>query len=392
MRIGISAIHVNAGNSGSHEPYLTNLVSSISLLDIDFEIMVFCTRETSKLFKLDDSRKIVFRLYPSSIKFPVLRILFEQFVLPFEVWRLDIHAMHYAGTASSIFARKCDVVTIHHDPVTQQKSMSFLHILYYKIVMYFNRRLGIIVSPTEAYSKLLIEHFNYEPAKLRSLHHGVDQTFRSVSIDEKVAAQIKWSISDNSIISITNSKSHKNLGTLVAAFDKYVKRYDPTLQLVLVGAIDKKILQELINKRATDPKTVRANIVLIPFIPHKQLPPIYSLAKALIFISTIETFGLPIVEAMACGLPVIASDIPVHIEVLGNNTKLVVPANNPELIATKLNYLLANTASQLENRNSSLLRSADFSWEKTAMGMLRIYKEAVQIGNHNRDWHVKSKL
>lgn len=377
MKIGISAIHVVPGKSGSHQPYLVNLVRGLSELKTFHQVTIFATEANKGLFFVGNQR-FRYVICPAILQKRLLRILFEQFILPIEAKKLKLDVLHYAGTGSSFLVRKQDVVTIHHDSITQRKSMSFLHNCYYDLVLRFNRRAGMIIAPTKAYAEQLIQHFEYGWEQMRPVYHGVSQAFPQVSKKELAETRCRWGIEKDFILTITNTRPHKNIPALIRAFDILLGNWPQKLQLVMVGYVDEEILEHIVSDEALSPKRVRANIKIIPFIPHDMLPPLYSLAKVFVFLSKVETFGMPLVEAMACGLPVVASDIPVHKEVLGN-AGLMVPCDNAAAIAEAIRMVLTDQNLRHELIQSSLSRAQLFSWANTASSTLRVYEEAAQI-------------
>ena len=177
---------------------------------------------------------------------------------------------------------------------------------------------------------------------------------------------------------MTNTLPHKNLPNLVKAFDILLPRLAQHTHLVLVGRLDLDILEQIVGE-SPNAGQLREHIKTIPFIPNDALPPIYGLAKAFVFVSRVETFGMPLVEAMACGLPVVASDIPVHREVLGDNIELLAPYDDPRQIAEKMYAVLTSPEVYAEAQRRSLKRSEEFSWERTAAETLRVYEDAYAL-------------
>ena len=146
----------------------------------------------------------------------------------------------------------------------------------------------------------------------------------------------------------------------------------------MVGYMEEAVLMKIISKISDDPKDLRSLINVIPFLPHEQLPPIYSAATVFVLFSKIETFGMPLVEAMACGLPVLASDIPIHREIVQNAGSFVSP-ETPDLLAEELHKILTDKEYRSLLAQSALSRSQQFSWEKTAQQTLQVYEEFLEF-------------
>ncbi len=131
----------------------------------------------------------------------------------------------------------------------------------------------------------------------------------------------------------------------------------------------------IISEISDNPALLRSHIKVIPFLPHEQLPPIYSAASVFVFFSKVETFGMPLVEAMACGLPVVASDIPIHREIVQNAGPLVSP-DDPDLLAETLQKILTDHEFRGLLARSALSCSQQYSWEKTARQTLQVYEDS----------------
>jgi glycosyltransferase involved in cell wall biosynthesis len=274
--------------------------------------------------------------------------------------------------------RPHDVVTVHFDSISQRTSLAPWHHVYYDLMLRINRRAGYIIVPSRVYAEELSCYFGYRKEQMRPVYHGVSPSFHQVSEQERAAARQKWNLPENFILSVTNSLPHKNLPNLVNAFGILLSKLEQDTHLVLVGNVDLDLLEKMIQATA-DAQKVRERIITIPFIPNDALPPVYALARAFVFVSRVETFGMPLVEAMACGLPIVASDIPVHREILGENVDLLAPYDDPGQIAEKLFWVLANPDESARARLKSLERSRQFSWARTAARTLEIYEDAYAL-------------
>ncbi|MDP1624575.1 MAG: glycosyltransferase family 1 protein [bacterium] len=374
MKIGISAIHVRPGKSGSHQPYLVNLVSAMSMLETPHEFILFVTPANQYLFE-NARDKMEFVVYPALAEEVLPRIFLEQMWLPLDAHRRKIDVLHYPGTTASFLLRQSDVVTVHHDSVTQRISMSSIRNIYYDTALMIIKRAGRIIAPSQVYADELVKYFGYRPERVQPVHHGVSSIFRNVASSEVEKVREKYGIEPNAILTITNTRPHKNIPNLLRAYHLLITRYCLENQLVMVGYIEETVLMQIISDISDDPEHMRSRINVIPFLPHEQLPPIYSAAAVFVFFSKVETFGMPLVEAMACGLPVVASDIPIHREIL-QSAGLLVPPEAPDALAAAFHKILTNKEYRSLLVQSALSRSQQFSWEKTARQTLRVYEDS----------------
>jgi glycosyltransferase involved in cell wall biosynthesis len=377
MHLGISAIHVIPGKTGSHEPYMVNLIRGLRGIEVPHKLTIFVTPLNRSLFyEAGDAFEYV--TCPAFLHNRVARILYEQFILPLQIARRRIDVFHYPSNVTSVFSRRQDVVTVHFDSISQRSSLSPWHSAYYDLMLRINRRAGYVIVPSRVYAEELLCSFGYRSERMRPIYHGVNPAFHPASEPERAAARRQWNLPENLILSVTNTLPHKNLPNLVKAFDILLPRLADDTHMVLVGRLAPDILEQIIGE-STNAGRLREHIRTIPFIPNDALPPIYGLAKAFAFVSRVETFGMPLVEAMACGLPVVASDIPVHREVLGDNIELLAPYDDPRQIAEKMYAVLTMPEVYAGAQRRSLKRSEEFSWERTAAETLKVYEDAYAL-------------
>ena len=374
MNIGISTIHVVPGKSGSHEPYMINFIHALAGLKTQHKFTLFVTPANQNLFE-SARGEMDFVVYPKMAGRVLPRILFEQLRLPIDAYRRKIDVMHYPGTAASLFIRPSDVVTVHHDSVTQRVSMTAMHNFYYDIVFRIIRRAGKLITPSRVYADQLVHYFRFAPEQMCPIHHGVNPAFREVSFVDLVNIQKKYGIEKDAILTVTNTLPHKNISNLLQAYEILLSKYGLNNQLVMVGYVDEDILDTLIKRIASDPEKMRSRIKVISFMPHEQLPPIYFASSFFVFYSLTETFGMPIVEALASGLPVVASDIPVHREILSDGGELVSP-EKPESLASKLYMIITDISIRERMKKTAIARSHSFSWEQTALQTIQVYENA----------------
>jgi glycosyltransferase involved in cell wall biosynthesis len=178
-------------------------------------------------------------------------------------------------------------------------------------------------------------------------------------------------IGDNFLLTVGTLEPRKNLLTLVNAFGE-IATGQPTLQLVIAGSRGwlSEPLFEAIKK-----SPAQERIVLTEYLNDDELRALYSSCSAFIYPSIYEGFGLPPLEAMACGAPVIASHIPALEETTGGAAVLFEP-NDVNSLASAIVDLLQS--SELRSRFSALgrVRAAEFTWEKTARLTLDVYEKA----------------
>jgi glycosyltransferase involved in cell wall biosynthesis len=343
----------------------------LAKLNNDHNYVLFVQSPSKRLFA-DAADRIEVVEPPVTLTDSHARIFLEQLWLPAQAKRLSVTVMHYTGTAASFLVRRSDVITIHHDSITQRRSMSATRNLYYDTVFRFARRAGFIITPTAAYASELVQHYGYSTARLRPVHHGTLDVFRPASPEVVEQTRERWHIEPGAILAVTNSLPHKNLPRLMESFDRLRTHYGLDRQLVLVGNVNPAVIESCTQKNPA----LRARIRLIPFVPHEELPGLYGAADVFVFVSLTETFGMPLTEAMSCGVPIVASSLPVLVEVLQDAARMVDPTD-PCHIAKGIYDLMTDEILRNALRDRALRRAKRFCWERTAQQTASIYDEAL---------------
>ena len=182
----------------------------------------------------------------------------------------------------------------------------------------------------------------------------------------------KYSIQKPYFLYVGEKRPHKNLEGLIKAFAIFKEKYDSrNISLVLTG---KKYSTYHEYIATAENLGVKDSLIFTGFIPDKHLKAVYSEAETLLLISFYEGFGIPILEAMECGIPVITSNISSMPEVAGEAALLVDP-NNIQEIVEKMNNIVNSKTLRKQLIESGFKRVKQFSWETTARQTLKVYNE-----------------
>jgi glycosyltransferase involved in cell wall biosynthesis len=187
------------------------------------------------------------------------------------------------------------------------------------------------------------------------------------------AVRCKLGIGAEFLLAVGTLEPRKNLSTLVEAFAE-IKRVQPQSKLQLVFAGGRGWLTDSLFA-AIEKSAVRNSIVLTDYLHDNELRALYASCRAFIYPSIYEGFGLPPLEAMACGAPVIASRIPAVVETTGAAAQLFDPGDVAELMRCVLE-LLTDGKGRRELSIAGQRRAAEFSWKKTARQTFEVYTEA----------------
>jgi glycosyltransferase involved in cell wall biosynthesis len=244
------------------------------------------------------------------------------------------------------------------------------------VLKYFNSRFRKIVTVSNTVKNELIEHFGIAGDKIEAIHDGVDQIFKPLLEREKMIEGLKRiGVEGEYYLHVglggLNEKK-KNLRRLIEAYDLVRREKDPVRLVIAAPARDddKETIERLLGSSALSDK-----IIFLSDISPKILNLLYNGAKALVFPSLYEGFGLPIIEAMACGCPVITSNMHAMKEVAEGAAILVNPYNTDEIADAMLN-LLTDPVLRNELMQKGLKRASEFSLSKCVEKHRALYQLA----------------
>jgi glycosyltransferase involved in cell wall biosynthesis len=200
-----------------------------------------------------------------------------------------------------------------------------------------------------------------DPGKIRTIQHGVSDHFKPTK-DEEVLAWVrqKYHLPDSFILYVGQIYPMKNVGGIVRAFSSVHKRLPH--KLVLVGNPGPKSNGDL---ALIDKLQLQDDVILTGWVPDEHLPAMYSLADLFVFPSFYEGFGIPLLEAMACGCPIVTSNVETPVEVVDNAAILVDP-HDVNSIAEGIYEGLNNEGLRQDLIQKGFKRAKNFSWEESA--------------------------
>jgi glycosyltransferase involved in cell wall biosynthesis len=237
---------------------------------------------------------------------------------------------------------------------------------------YAVKRADVLVAVSHATRDDIMETFGVPSSRIRVVYPGVGKEFVADQNQHRLSRlRARYGIDGDYILFVGYFEEKKNLIRLLEAFAAVQRSLTAPFQLVLAGqegpssqAVRRKI-QEL---------SLGDAVVLTGYVPSEELPLLYAGASLFVFPSLHEGFGIPPLEAMACGAPVVASRIPAVSEVVGRAGYLIDP-HNVEDITHAILSVLTQDGLRMTLRQRGLERASRFSWEGMARQMLELYKE-----------------
>lgn len=344
--------------------------------------MIRCLAEESSDFFLIFKRPHIFSQYQNNICYReidlplVLRILWEQLFLSSVLKREQVDL--FWGPSNFLPPQKvCRYVVTIHDlsSFTMPKTYAYWRRKYYQQIISTSLRLAdFIITDSQASKQDLLTHFNVTKDKIRVIYCGINEIFQK-PISEDVIKNIraKYCLPDEFIFTVGVLEPKKNTKGLIRAYSELKKSCSHIPQLVIAGSIKYGWKNRDIFRLVSE-LSLKEDIIFTDFIEHNDLPAVYKLAKIFVFPSFYEGFGLPVAEAMSCGIPVITSNTSSLPEVAGGAAILVNPYDVNE-IAQAIKMVLTNEQLQKELSEKGLENAQRFSWKKAAQSIREVFEE-----------------
>lgn len=370
MRIGIDA-HAIGGRLTGNETYIKNLIPALARRDQKNQYVLFFTQsEAAGDWRNRFPNFDVQLLRPET---PYLRI---PLVLPARVWRLRLDLLHVQYTAPPLCPAPF-VTTIHdlsfeHYPHFFTRRERFL---FHYLIRNTARRARRVLTVSEYSRQDLIRTYGLEAERVVLTPNGVEAHFRPVPPSpERDALLLRYDIDRDYVLSVGNLQPRKNLTQLIRAYLKLREQDDKfDGKLVVVG--QKAWLYHDIFREARHSRFGR-DILFTGYVTDEVLPAIYSAARVFVYPSIFEGFGLPVLEAMACGAPVAMSHSSSLPEVAGGAAISFDPLDE-EAVARSIARIWHDEALRARLRLAGPERAGHFSWDETARRTLEAYHSAV---------------
>ena len=303
---------------------------------------------------------------------PPVRILWEQTLLPWIARREGIDLLHNMAFVGPL-ASSCPFVVTVHDLsfVFFPHSFRSLRRSYLRVFARMSvRRARRVIAVSESTKNDLVQIYGISPAKIDVVHHGVDASFQPLPADQVASFRQQRGLPDRFILFVGTLEPRKNIVRLIEAYARLPK---DRLPLVLVGGKG-WFYDEIFAK--VEALGLTGDVRFAGFVPAEELPLWYNAADLFVYPSIYEGFGLPPLEAMACGTAVITSTASSLPEVVGEAGQLVDPTDT-DALASAMAKMLTNQGLRHEMEAAGRVQAAGFSWESAARGTVDSYRRAL---------------
>lgn len=305
---------------------------------------------------------------------PVVRILWEQLVQPLAAARERLDLLHGLAFVAPL-VRLCPTVVTVHDLSFALFPEFFrgANAAYLRLFTRLScRGAAHVIAVSESTRADVIRLYGVPGEQVKAIPHGVDPAFHPRPAAEVAEFRRAHSLPERFVLFVGTLEPRKNLVKLIEAFSN-LKSQIPNLKLVLVGG--KGWYYDRIFA-AVERLSLKDRVIWAGYVPNGELPMWYNAADTFAFPSRYEGFGMPVLEAMACGTPTVTSTTSSLPEVAGN-AALTVPPDDADALTDALRCALENAALRQELRAKGIARAALFTWEEAARRTAAVYRRAL---------------
>lgn len=372
MNIGLNALLMGGTRAGIGN-YIYNLLKALACVDADNKYQVFVNKQYPAGLWAHNQEPVPVNLTSQG---SWARILWEQILLPSSIAKRDIDIMHFPDYSLPVLlGSKPSIITVHDltyklfpETFSRGKLLTKLALLGPSL-----RKAAGIIAVSNNTKKDLIEVCGVSPERITVIHNGVDpevfKPMESGKVREQLA--VKYNLEPGYILYVGTLEPRKNITTLIKAFKILKKSRRLPHKLVIAGGkgwLYREIFQ------AVSELGLEQEVLFTGYISADELPLFYNGAGVFVYPSLYEGFGLPPLEAMACGIPVVTSDSSSLPEVVGDAGIMVNPTE-VEALSDAIDRILSDC--QLADRLSvqGLQRAQGFTWEQCSRKTMAVYAQ-----------------
>jgi len=372
-RIGIDARLFGTAMAVGIGRYTEELIRHLVELDKDNQYHIFLSKAATASFPIYAPN-----LSKTGVNFSHYSYR-EQFKYPAILRKANLDLIHYTNFNSPVFFTKTPSVVTIHDltlwffPGRGQKSW-FRRMVYRFVIKKTCQNAKRIIAITKRTKQDIVKILGINPEKITIIYEAVSKSCKIISNDQKIKKlKHKFNISKPYIMYVGQWREHKNIIRMIRAFSLFRRRYNIDYQLVMVGKIDKKYPQ---IKATVKELELTEHVIFMGYIADSELPYVYNGAEFFVWPSLYEGFGLPPLEAMACGTPVVSSNASCMPEVLGGAAYYFDPLN-VESIAKSMSDMAKSYSLKREFRLKGLKQARKYSFEQSAKQTYKVYKQVL---------------
>jgi glycosyltransferase involved in cell wall biosynthesis len=383
-RVAINAITELNGKFGVHS-YLMGLIRELRKNSSIELVLLIGTGQKSLLpEELQPHAREVLGFFPKSFwqlfyQNRIRKLLLEE--------RVDIY--HLPNTLPFLWKPVPTVVTIHDLGELRVHKYGLLRLVYRTLVNLWAATVADRVMTVSENSKTdIVEILGVAPEKVAVVHEGVEERFRRLDRDTcKAHVAKRFGIESDFLLAPGGLAENKNIRNLLVALKELIES-GVEVPLILTGhgtANQMKRITRQIRELGLD-----GSVILTGYVSDQELPFLYGASLVVVYPSLYEGFGLPAIESMACGVPLIASNTSSLLELVGD-VGITVNPRDPSAIASALRLLISDESRRQTAIERGLRRAEDFRWEKVVAKTIEVY-EGVASGARGRHTNRKEAV
>jgi len=373
MRIGLNLLHAQPEIGGGWN-YIANLLGGLAEHPGDHEYLAFVTPQSDGIVPAHPRFcRVQLPVRPAS---RVQRILFENTRLPGLARMMRVDVLHWFSNTHAPLCRIPSVVTVYDllafSPVAPWGAIKLAYLR--SMIGHTIRSANMLVPISQATAADIGRRFAVEPGRMLTVPSVLPSQFKPAAEADVSAFKRAFDLPQQYWIYVANFRTYKGHATLIEAYRLLVARRDDRgWPLVLRGDGDERIAR--LRRQQVADLGLQGKVVFLPRLPESDMAALYSGAGGLVFPSTFEGLGIPVLEAMACGCPVIGAALPSVTE-SGGDAILTVDARSAEALATGMAALTGDPARREDMRRRGLARASLFRADVVVPQLLSAYGRA----------------
>lgn len=365
LRIGVNALYFIPGGVGGTEIYLRNLLRALAEIDGANQYFIFTNRETGTDLVPEQPNFHVAEQAVHAVFRPA-RIIWEQTLLPLALAARQIDVLLNPGFTAPILCG-CPQVTVFHDLQHKRHPEHFrwFDLPFWRFLLFWSAQVSqTLIAVSEATRADLERFYRLPPEKIRVVPEGVEPEFFELACRRRP---------EHFLLSVSTLHPHKNIERLLRMFAEF-RKTRPEFRLVIAGlrGFDAANLERL-----RDQLGLRETVDFTGWIRRQELYELYARAFAFLYPSTFEGFGLPVLEALAAGVPAACSSIEPLASMAGDAALQFDPMDDAALLEAMMR-IVSDERLRTQLSDAGPRRAAMFSWTTTARLTLSVLRDAAR--------------